>query len=424
MLHQYKLGKKLSSLRAQGILTDLQLTVNESSFKVHSSIFRFSSTLLDEEPTLSEIFIPTLEPFINLLPSIIDYIYGVPLPLKKSVALSILKVADELQLTTLQRQVRRVLTTWKPCEVVIEKRQLLEHLQHDLLKDFTIVFGNREFQLHKIVLAAICKSFYGKFTATVDESGDTSDYTELLKEVDPNYFESFLKSFYEEDLQLTRENCFHYANLANYFHCVDLSQDCNSFLQQQTDELVGFPWLVETIEKAIYCEDYIIVSQLMPTLSKLPKLKDCQPIVFTPETIHFFTSLDPFWLLKCFVHSITTLRETNNSLWTDDSVQTFLDSLCIDDLYDNSCAEILSPLIDNEEPFLPMFKLVLTVMKNNNDENSYVNSKLGMAKPQLESSPLSPHPTSPHFTPIFLGLGWGFTPDLRDGVGWGFGQTP
>uniref|UniRef100_A0A914QWV3 BTB domain-containing protein n=1 Tax=Panagrolaimus davidi TaxID=227884 RepID=A0A914QWV3_9BILA len=95
------------------------------------------------------------------------------------------------------------------------------------LCDITIISNGRQFNAHKIVLAASIPYFYTMFTCGLDESKQTKIN---LDSHDADVLEIIINYAYTGKIKLTPENIFTITNLASYMQINDLIYRCQEFL--------------------------------------------------------------------------------------------------------------------------------------------------------------------------------------------------
>lgn len=93
--------------------------------------------------------------------------------------------------------------------------------------DFKFVVGNKEFKVHKCILASVSDVFKTLFTVDMVEKKSNEC---KMKDVSPKVFEMLLEFIYTRRIQDIGSLAFDLYELANYYHIEDLKKICSTFI--------------------------------------------------------------------------------------------------------------------------------------------------------------------------------------------------
>ncbi|KAL0211892.1 hypothetical protein RCL1_005518 [Eukaryota sp. TZLM3-RCL] len=347
LVHHHGILERLLNQRRNATLTDFELIYKDQRIPCHKDIVSILSSTIGEQTDATLVIEPLLaenDATTDVLEAVTEALYGQPLEININV-LEVIDFATSLRLGELVSLCTQSITSRTDKTFVSSFTSILERLQNDHHREFSLVYRNITITIHRFLLAALCPIFLSRFALEPDDN--EWNLTDFLT-VQESSFEDFFTSFYRDEVAITLDNLFDFSHLAFYFQMPALVSSCDSFMNS-AEPLVD--WIFPGLESADKAGDLIFVDKLVNVMSRLDDLAQCDPIAVKPEVFtKLCSSVDVHWLIKVLVYSYIHYNSIDSQrVWTVDQFERGLEqidtsAIAIDLLY-----SIISPLLEVEE---------------------------------------------------------------------------
>ncbi|KAL0248718.1 hypothetical protein GEMRC1_003952 [Eukaryota sp. GEM-RC1] len=190
--------------------------------------------------------------------------------------------------------------------MIIECSKIISSLFGEpLFFDQTIIFGERTYQVSKIVLAASSTFFRNLwFLEFKDQNENPSDFSQLPVSVES--FSFIIDSFYGVEVNVTVCNCFDMYYLVHYFQVELLITQIESIL---TENLCDWSWLKKFVIYANENDDIRALKFAGPFFIKASELSSTDVVALSTQSVNtlveFCTNRQSMsWLIQSMVKSI------------------------------------------------------------------------------------------------------------------------